>query len=81
MSCLQAWLPFSSSFLRARLHKAQLEEEELGSWDATRFAARELVVLGMRFLPALHLAAFYLAGDFYHFAKRIVGLQYVSAPC
>lgn len=78
MSALQACLPSSSSFLRAQLMKAQLQEDEEDSWDANRVALREAFLIFIRLLPALHLALFYLNGDYFHFAKRITGLRYVS---
>lgn len=78
MSALQACLPSSSSFLRAQLMKAQLQEDEEDSWDANRVALREAFLIFFRLLPALHLALFYLNGDYFHFAKRITGLRYVS---
>lgn len=56
-------------------HTAALTEQQRKAVLRAALAFRQ----GLGFLQRLHVAWFYLHGAFYHLAKRVTGVTYVSA--
>lgn len=56
-------------------HVAALTEQQRKAILRAVLAFRQ----GLGFLQRLHIAWFYLHGAFYHLAKRVTGITYVSA--